>query len=311
MAAALSLNANPAYAEDLCSVRFHPPSRAAALAWQEAVRTEQHALVEQESDCRELKVDVDEDGRGALVTFTTRDGRVAERHIDAPAELRATAEALLVTIPPAPPPQQAEEPQPARSPALSDPSIRGPSLPSGETGEEPPRPAGGGSRFGVLVGAGAGVAATAGELGGAGQVRAGLATDRWEFGLAGQVEPERDGKRATGHVSTSVIGAGAYAARRAVYGPVVVLLGGGAGLAVVSEEARRGTRQHPAHGDLLEPRLGVMVGVIGPTLGRWRLRSQLEAQVGLGSHAMPDVDPAGPPQLTAALTVGVETTVFP
>lgn len=83
-----------AFARD-CSLRFDPPDGGAG--WESAAREATASLASSlETDCAEIVVALTP--RGALVRFTTTDGRTASRQVANPAELASTIVALMVTL---------------------------------------------------------------------------------------------------------------------------------------------------------------------------------------------------------------------
>ena len=81
---------------DACTVRL--ANEDDGRGWKAAVveaESRVRALPAEAHDCKSVEVHVAIDG--AVVVFTTRDGRQAVRQVATPAELAATVEALLVT----------------------------------------------------------------------------------------------------------------------------------------------------------------------------------------------------------------------
>jgi hypothetical protein len=78
------------------------------------------AMPTEANDCRSIEVHVALDG--AVVVFTTRDGRQAVRHVASPAELGPTVEALLVTTPPSPIEPTPSAPEPTAPTAPTKPA---------------------------------------------------------------------------------------------------------------------------------------------------------------------------------------------
>lgn len=312
----LASSSSTASADPRCAARLRATTGDDTSAWREAV-SEVNRLIEAQpspgSDCREMVVDADEGG--ADVTFTTRDERTATRRIKHPKELRALAQALLVTVPTTPTtpvaidaPHDEEPAAPAATPPGETARRSGfPERPAVDAVSEPDR------TTGPIVALGAGVTVGAGAPGGIGQLEAGYLTRGWELALVGRVEPEHDGPLSAVHTNLSASGISTLAARRAALGPVTLIFGGTFGVFYASEEGPRPTVDGAArHVDrFADPRLGAMLGCLAPRTGPLRFRGQIDAQLGLLGHTPDYADLPTFPRFTLAFSFGAETGFLP
>ena len=266
-AAAVLLLPRGAHAAEVagCAIEVHPAD--AAPAWKQAVDDLRPRLADALGDCRRVDVDVALDG--AVVAFTTRDGRQAVRRIASPSDLAPTVEALRVTLPSASTKDAALEQKPA--PAMSpDVSPKG-QEPLAEAPASPLHLA-----LSLYVGA---RAAWPGRfvspvLGTAAAVR----LSSWDIGIYGQWETSyaSSGNLLPPGFQMSALGAGAAFARRASLSEAVAgIVEGRLGLAVVSQEGSEANGE--VGGDDAEARLGLAFGVAIPQSAPVRLRSMLGA----------------------------------
>src|SRR5262245_8915636 len=101
-----------------CPVTLVPSD--APAPWASAVASARERLASQSSDCGSVEIAVRPKG-GAVLTFTTTEGRRAERTLGSPQELGPALDALLVNVkvetPPAPPPSVSASAPPVASTA--------------------------------------------------------------------------------------------------------------------------------------------------------------------------------------------------
>ena len=212
-----------------------------------------------DSDCASIHLDVSDDA--ARLTYTTRDGRRAERSLADPDELGPTIEALRVTVPVAGPP-------PAPPPASEVASEVRPKA-------APPTPSGA-PIFALLAGARrGGDTLFSPVLGGV----ASLMAQRWELALMTALEIQRfdvPNQTRAGRKSTTVA-LGVVVGRRVPVGRVDLLGGGRVAVAALfDQDDQRGPT---------ELRTGGYLGaVLGPR-GGIRVRAELAADLVGGSHS--------------------------
>lgn len=305
--------ATRAHADDRCVVRLD--GGITPREWRLAVDAAAHGLDGVDTgDCAEIRITPE--ASGAMVTFTTHDGRIAQRHIRRPNELRPLFDALTVTVPPA----AAPEPEPGPTPLLaiteSSPDATVPveepmpelvlSAPTGgddrSTSPAPGRPA-----LLLFVGGGARTDGRS-EVTPQGQLGVGVGLGKWELGVIGRIEAEHDlGTKQNGEASS--MGVGARLARRERIGPIVLVTGVAMSAQWASVEAHPSRTQH-AEVDFLEPRAGAFVGFVGPRVGRFRLRGEVLGELALsqrtGTAELPVTSGLG-----IGAMFGVETSFLP
>jgi hypothetical protein len=313
-AVAITLVASSAAADPRCTVTLRSTLDDAS-SWRGAVTSAEREIAKHPpagNDCREVLVDADE--RGAEVTFTTRDDRTATRRIARPRDLRPVIEALLVTVPEASAPPtsaaMADEPVVAAVPEVEPVELEGQGTP---TSRDRAR-ANVEEQAGPIVALGAGMTIGAGEAGTVGQVEVGYLTRGWELALVGRLEPSHEAPKTSAHASLSAAGMNVLAARRAMLGPVTLLYGGTFGVFSVSEEARKDTSvtgEHRHEDELVDARVGAMLGCLAPRIGRIRFRGQVDAQFGLLELTPRYADLPTNPRFTLAFTLGAETNLLP
>lgn len=281
-----------------CSVSLVPVD--ASVEWRRAVEElRAHLRGAATSDCASIEVHVTLSG--ALVAFATSDGRQAIRRVDQPSELVATTDALMVTIPPSPPPvDDAPELHAAAtstskdvattitSPTVAaDPFILELSLFTGLRTAFP-------HRF------------TSPVLG----VGIGGHVNRWHLGVYGQWETSYsspDGNVLPKGFQMNALGVGVSVGRwirlsESVDGVVESRLG----VAVVAQEGSEAIGE--VGGDTAEARVGLAFGVALPSTSHVRVRSMLGADLAvtrLRGRASFNGLPA-PPTWGAALTIAME-----
>ena len=279
--------ASRADAEGRCVLRLDDV--AAPREWRAAVAAVAEGLGTGDAgDCAEIRVTPET--RGAMVTFTTWDGRVAQRHIRHPNELGPLVDALTVTVPPEPVPAIGPPPMLAiteSSPTATEPA-EGPipalQLEAPTNEDRPTVPAPGRTALVVFAGGGArmdGRSAVAPQ----GQLGLGVAIGKWELDLVGRIEAEHD-MESTAHVhnEASSMGVGARVGRREKVGPLLLVTGVSVAAQYASVEAHL-SRTERKEVDFLEPRAGAFIGVVGPRLGRFRLRGEVIGEVALSQRA--------------------------
>jgi hypothetical protein len=301
-----------------CAVALDPLD--ASGPWKDAAREldrrlrAAHAGAE---DCDSVTVHVTE-SQGALIVFTTRDGRQAVRRISSADDLVPMVEALAVAVPipevrPTPPidPERPHETESASGVAWSP----GPAPGAGQAAE--------GAH--VLVGARGGgrIGAPGGFASPTFAATAAMAIGRWEIGIAGQWDPAAFllGAGAPGGFRMSSLGVGANVGRREPVGACALVTGGSLSVVIAQEAGAtpttgagatgngEGTGDGASGSSKAEPRIGTYVGVVFPRLAPLRVRSELAADVVASRVGSPrSLDPALPalPWWSVALTVGAE-----
>ncbi len=287
----------------------------AADDWASEIAHVERAVAEREGragDCREIDVVVD--AAGATVTFTTRDGRMAVRHIAQPSELAPLVDALVITGP-----VQDEPPAPHVAPPPLSPTlpVQTPYAREAPVSDAPRTLA---DRGRVLLSVGAGLRHAPGfEGSGVAGVEIAALLGRWELGLMGrwEADQEPDDDRPSGHVHLSAIGGGLVLGHRAPVGPFVLVVGATAGAFAARESlvkrtlATDGRHESRTSDSFVDPRLGAYAGLVFPLLGRFRLRSQIDAAFGVGSHVASSAELPALPKWSFTLAIGVETSVLP
>jgi hypothetical protein len=288
-----------ARADESCTLHLAPAG--ADPAWRDAAADAQRAIDETAPaarDCRRIDVTLDAQGAGAALTFVTRDGRTATRHLRASSELRPVVEGLLVTFPmsPASGAAAASAPAPASAPASGAAAASAPasaSAPAAASAAAPDAAPAAAAGTGLADARGSGlakgpVAAPAHVLlSGEAGVRLGLSRAflgpafglagaftlaGWELGVLGLWEPanfELSSKAPSGS-RISALGAGVRAGRRERFGAAYLYYA--AQLVIVSDTLVADSVTAPATSD---PRFGVLAGLAWPRASSQRIRLQL------------------------------------
>jgi hypothetical protein len=258
-----------------CVVELVPAD--ASPTWVSAEHDVETRVRQDATDCARITIEVGE--KGAVILFTTRDGRQARREVASPAQLGASIDALLITTELAAP-LHTDEPEAA----------------------PPPPPAPVHLLASVLVGGR--LSAPSAFVSPAVVVRAGVAIDGWEIGLWGQAEPVLqwlDGIAPAGYsVWRYAVGA-SFARRQAIGSTLVIVLGGDVAVTVVGPGA---DSDDPPQA---QPALGAFFGLVLPQRSRIRLRAEIGGEVGL--TGTPPSDDQGYPTLpwvSAGVSLGVE-----
>jgi len=247
-------------------------------------------------DCAGVELAVGESA--ARLTFTTRDGRSAERTLVDPAELTATVAALRVTIP-EPPPAAPEAANEAPAAHAAPPARRAATAPPALEPESPDA----GAIFALSSGTRGGGAALFSPVLGA---SASLMLDRWELGVTGAFEFQYFdlASHSAADRRSSAVALGVIVGRREPISGFALLYGGRLSVVALLHEDRD-------HGEA-EGRAGAFAGVALPRTGGVRLRADLGADV-VGAHPgfseeTPVGESRGPitPQWAVSLLVGVE-----
>jgi hypothetical protein len=316
-AAFLLLHSAVAFADGSCAVRLVDPR--AQTEWRSAVDAAAVAVRAADTgDCASIVVTAEE--RGAVVTFTTRDGRIAQRHIHRPAELMPLVDALTVTVPPAvvaapvapeatiafPAEEEQEEESVAPAMAPAEPAMARPA-------NHDVAPSSNG-RTALLFHASGGAKRSGRADSVAPQAEFGMsvALRRWELGLVGRVEAERDlATSAASRVELSSIGAGARVGRRDALGNVLVLTGLAFSGQAATLESHSRTQSNAEHEKtFFDPRLGAYIGAVSPPIGPVRFRGDLMAEVAVTPRPASSDFPAAPGWGVGAM-LGVETSFLP
>lgn len=298
---------------EACTVRL--ASEDDGKGWKSAVAEAEarvRALPAEASDCRSIEVHVAIDG--AVVVFTTRDGRQAVRQVPTPAELAATIEALLVTTPP---PAIVEPP--ATTPGATPPAApeRGPAKAkakaAADSRHEVPRVDEHRieTRGFAIVEAGGRIAGPGRFVSPAVAIGAHVVLDRWELGVDLSWEPIYGTSRATPpgfQMFATAVGIGI--GRREPLGRGFELSAmGRAGVALVHEEREGELESGEPQGSRAQMRLGVSGSLIYAKEAPFRVRATLAGdyvptKLGGGQS----VDPVLPtlPSWGATLSIGLE-----
>jgi hypothetical protein len=234
-----------------------------SAAWRAAAA----ALELAADDCARVDVAVGESG--ARLTFTTRDGRSAERTLVDPAELGSTVAALRVTVPEPPPsaPESSKEAPAARA-----------TMPAREPTTAPdalePESSDAGAIFALSSGTrGGGNALFSPVLG----ASASLMLDRWELGVTGAFEFQYFdlASHSAADRRSSAVALGVMVGRREPISGFALLYGARLSVVALLHEDRD-------HGQA-EGRAGAFAGVALPRTGGVRFRADLGADV-VGAH---------------------------
>lgn len=292
-----SVVSRSAFARD-CSLRFEPPDGGAG--WESAAREATASLASSlETDCAEIVVAVTP--RGALVRFTTTDGRTAARQVANPAELASTIVALMVTLDAGAPKALPDDGgPPSTHDAPPRPIIR--AIPEWEPAPPaPPALAGSGDlsigvrgRVGLRAGLPGPVVAPTFGVGFA------LAGGRWEASVFAQWEPVHVPTATTaGRVRLSATALSLSAGRRErIGGPASIVFGPSFALAI--ETVKAGPELGEVGRGRLAPRLGVFVA------GDLEVGSAVRLRLGVAADLDPTRIGRAPDTLPALAPWGVE-----
>jgi hypothetical protein len=290
-------------------------------AWREAAEAARVRLARRgdAGDCRAVEVVVRADGSASLA-FVTTDGRVAERELQAPAELGPVLEALLVTLPP-PEPARPDPPDTTTAIATKSPSPEGPRAPTSAAARrvEPTAPAATervqvdpldvrvelGAAFGARAvwQPAAFVAPTVGVLGN-------VQLERWYLGLGGSfsaLHAPLDGQRPDGFRRTATAGA-LELGRAFELGPIGLDALGSIGVQRV-EQSAGAARGERVSIDVAQAIAGARVRASWPRDERVRLLGGLGFDAVLGSRSGQSTSLRGLPPLArygTGLELGVE-----
>ena len=277
------------------------------------------------NDCDAILVTPD--AEGAVVAFTTHDGRTAVRRIKSPDELLPLADALLVAFPDGEPDARVDAsfaPAPLPPPAsmmalqLENPAAREP-VPGQEPAANAAAKRDHDARARVVVGAAGGVKGGARGDGAAalGRVLVGVSNGHWEALAFGRWDVEHTmtaAARTGDRVSIASMGAGVLGGRRQPIGSLVLVLGSGVGVYSVDQELHVEpgslSPKRVVHETFAEPRVDAYFGLIVPASSRLRFRMQLEGQLALLAHASRADFPAAP-RWTTGITLGAEAAFLP
>ena len=302
----------------------------APAPWTSAVRAATSRLRSGAAhDCSSVEVAVRPSG-GALVTFTTTDGRRAVRALTSAEELGPTLDALLVTLPSEPTPQKSAPSPPVASAAPSPPSEPPRPLVTRVTGVDGEPPPGQGSRsIAIAVPTAAPPHEAHFQLGASVGGRFGFkgafftpaigfrpsgTFGAWE--LAGAVEYDSSytylpGGSPPGFNLWSFIAA-VQVGRRQAFGNVALGYGLGLGVASIREEANDvdGTAKVTDFG---QPRLSLYGHLVFPRRSTWRGTLDLGLDAALGSvmkRASLRADLPDLPRWGIVVSAGVETSAL-
>jgi hypothetical protein len=286
--------------ETTCSVRLVGDDGGAG--YREAVAAEDARVAKLDqatNDCRLIEVHVTLDG--AVVVFTTRDGRQAVRRIASPAELGSTVEALLVTTPVAPKtePEEPPAPPPKAKPRVSSQAPSPPVDPENTT------------RVIALMDVGARLAAPGRFVTPTIALGAHMLVRRWEIGAEVAIEPLYGTSQATPagfQMIGTVISVGA--GRREPLGSGFELLAmGRATVALMHEEIEATSEAEETQGSRAELRLGAAGSLIYAREARFRMRATLSGDYipkALSGGRLIDSSLPRLPSWGATLTIGAE-----
>jgi hypothetical protein len=331
LGAARLVAADDAAPDARCPVALTPAGAPAPWVDAAAELASRLGRIEGPSDCRAVAVDVRPDGHARL-TFRTKDGRTAERAIEAPAGLGPAVQALLVTVvlPPAEPKATAPTATTATSaaspPASASASASGapprppapappPPAPRPATRVEAPTTTPPARRLHVAVGASAG-ARLAGSpvtyVGPAFGLRAGLEWAGFEAALLGEAAPVHGvlGAAAPAGFAFGTYAAGLALGRRdAVAGTELAY-----SLSIALVELRERADADATHAggraeDLGRPRAGAFVRGAWPEGARVRGTLELSADVLIGhrdDNGVAAKDLPGLPRFGGGVAIGAE-----
>ncbi len=292
-----------AKAETPCPVELVPAS--APSAWVQAALDAERRLARAPlSECASVELAVSAKG-GALLTFSTKDGRRAVRGLRSPDELLPSLEALLVTL------LGGVEPTvPAPAPSPPAPPLR-PAPPSPPAALPAPERPGQGTRFVLGGSAGARLALAGAYMAPALVLRPGVRVGRWELGGSVEWDPAYaylPGGAPAGF-SLGSFQAGFTVGRREPVGSIELGYGLGLAVASVRERADPGADGKERSLDAGQPRASVYTRVAGPRAATVRPALELGADVVLGSIARQGSDKRDLPDLPRwglLFTVGAE-----
>lgn len=309
-------------AQAACPVELVLPrgaeASAAIEAWTRTAEELRKRLSEQPSEeCGSVEIDVSAKG-GALLTFTTRDGRRAVRALESADEARPSLDALLVTRAEPSRDRTPEAPRPALPPVESlaprDPQTIGSRIPVEEI-TRAERPA---DTVRWLVGVGAGI-----RFGFPGtfaspalNLRPSVAVGNWELGAAAEWDPTYaylPGGTPSGFYSWS-FQAGFTMGRRQPLGSLELAFGLGLSIASVREGADRAQDGTARNLDTAQPRANAYVHMVFARKSRLRPTLDLGTDVALGQLARQGSDKRDLPELPRwglVLTAGAEGSILP
>jgi hypothetical protein len=289
----------PARAES-CSVAVNgisTVSSVSAAAWQQAAGSLQ--LSERAGDCASIHLELL--ATGARLTFSTRDGRRAERMLSDPAELEATIAALgvtdLRTEAAADPTRQGDSPRPKPTPVAS--SRR--RVAEAEPSQEP------------SPGGQATYALQAGSRGGADSLisvvlngSASLVLQRWELGVGASIDFQYiDMGASPREAPGSAVVAGVTIGRREQIDNTAVLVGSRLMIAALNDEREVDTGERGG----AEVRTGAYFGLVFPRRASARFRAELGAELvphDLGGQVSSSSEGPVTPWWAVSLLAGVE-----
>ncbi|MEO5728223.1 MAG: hypothetical protein ABI134_31735, partial [Byssovorax sp.] len=248
-----------------------------------------------------LGIVLDEGGRRATLRFRNRAGREAIRHVPSSRELASTAEALLATTAPAPPPAARE--RATTAPGALDSRVKPAVDPAPRAPQHEPRflaTAMGGVRFSGPTRA----------LWFAPELRATIPVDAWSVGIWFRYALPYTLVPVPKEFSMSQANLGFAAGRRLLSSPIEARLTVDPSIAVVSMEGDVG--EDEASGTMIDFQIGLGLSAALPITSTWRAVVRLDGELspsGLGAERR--IDPVLPPlpvfQLGAS--IGVEAVV--
>ena len=266
-----------------CTVQLTPAD--ASPTWVSAVHDVQTRLRLGAGDCARIEVKVH--GEGALVVFTTRDGRFAGRDVASLTQLGATVDALVVTweIPSTPPPS------PTNDRIAAPPSTQPVHV------------------LVALLGGGR-LAAPSAFISPSVDVHAGITFASWELALVAHGEPTLawlDGATPQGFSRWRYAIGASFARRQPLARAAVLLLGVGASMSVIGQDEIEPTMAVDSR-TFVEPSAGAFVGVVFPQQSRLRVRSELGADFTLARVYVDSDQQTNPPLpwFSAGLSIGLE-----
>lgn len=304
------------HADVRCLVRFHDTHEESA-AWRQAIRSIERDVESAPSDCS--TVDVRVDGRGASIELHTLDGRAAERRVQSAAEAPPLVRALLIGFDqpialeaevPAPllsaVPPEATEPVPEPEPV----AVPEPSVPDADTAP-PEKPK---SHVEVFAAVNAGLELQQeDDASPVGQAIVGISLRAWQAAAFAkwELEHHQDNDSHIRHSSLDAFGGGGMFGRRQTVGPITLVYGTSLGV-YSAEQARGGHREQTQHIEAAvpDPRGGIYLGALFPTMGRVRTRAQIDGEVAFLNHSAGSNFP-NVPQWGMGLSLGVDFGLLP
>ena len=296
---ALSMSVSrPAAAKATCELRVEP--EAAGTAWEGAIARARMELQNAAGDCGSARLRVG--AAGAVLTFTTLDGRQAVRGVGAPEELMPTLEALLIQLP-----DDAE-------PAVVAPESPNPSVPEQHAPEARRVPSESGR---VLWSAllGARLAGPDAFLSPTLALGAALTLSKWEVGVLAAWSPDYrhldTDDRPNAHLAS--IAAGVAAGRRVRVGKFTAVAGIDLSASILHEAWHLPTTNTGQHAEVERERgqalFGAYTGAVLPATAKIRVKTTLSGDVDATHLVDGDATPTSDPALPwwgLTLTVGVE-----